>query len=1492
MAYDKNGKACVAFFSGGSIKYAVRKSENTWEISTIDSNANSDSCFLKFNNLGQPCVGYLSDRKVLKYTVLNGTSWEQQQVDSCSDSTLYGISISFDNGTPCITYGWNGGLKFARLNGSSWTVETVISDNYCYPSLAIANGTPYISYYYDNGYKDLKYAYKNGSSWIISTLENSGDVGRYSTIAISNNIIYIAYCDYVKNGNAKIMLKSKPLSDSDFQTEVVYSYDFGNINPQIDLKINNGHPCITYASYRADKVSLISMQPDIGATSCDLGGVENGKTYTKEITVTNNGSTDLKINKVDLPTASPFTVSGSLGTVIPSGQSKVLTVTFKPTEIGKTYESSVVIHSNDPDPSECDLTIPLKGHTFSYNAELSSLTLGTVGSIDLSLGTEDSGTTVYSYTVPNSDSGIKITPTLKDPYAKMKVFDVVTKSGASTSNINLNIGENNIPIHVTSEDGSITKEYILKVIRKDSPNANLSGLVINGGSMDKPFSQDATFYTVTLDNSDQITITPTSAESRSVITVDGKTVASANTSSPIKFGIGTSSIIIHVLAPDKESSKDYSLTVKRLPPLENLLLSSGSLNPTFSVSNLEYTATVQNSVDNICLTATTLEDTSIDINNNPYVAGAPSNPIDLAVGENNINIEVKSHDGTLNRVYTLKVKRLPCLSNLSLSSGSLDKTFNPETMDYSVTVPNNIDNMAVSPEVTGDASIKVNGSSVNSGENSPETSLVVGKNIITIEVTSPDGKASVTYKISVKRLPDLDDLVLSNGTINFEKELFNYTVNVPNNINSITVKPTVKAGFSVYVKGSKVESGTESSALMLDEGINIINIEVKSSDGEASVIYTLSVKRLLGLDGLTLSKGSLEFKPGTYSYEVTVPNSVNSIKLTPEAPEGISTKVSGISVDNGKESSEILLNDGDNSITVEAASGDEGSTLYTVVIKRLPALTKLSVNGSSIELKQGITSYEVTLPNSVDKIKLTPEAAEGINIKINDSTVNSGGSSNEIPLNIGNNSISVIVVSADGKASLTYNLTLKRLPGLSSLSVNNGTLTPEFNTDTLIYNVYVSNSIESITLRPFSADTGSNMSLNGKDILSGAESGEFKLLIGRNDAITILVTSSDGVTAEYKISVYRAYPPAPPENHNATIPGSDSGITVPMDVNNSTGTVTVNLSDLKENIMDNKKNPLIEVPAIEGVLTYTLELPVKSLSDNQKGNSLTLSTEAGNISVPDNMLSGINEINGTKTAISIGQGDKSLLSNDLKETIGDRPIVQLSLAVDGKQVAWNNPNAPVMVSVPYKPTPEELANPENITVWYIDGAGKVVQVPSGKYDPKTGMVTFATTHFSQYAVVYVKKSFGDLDSVSWAKKAVSVLASKGVLKGINENEYAPKTNITRADFLCYLIRALGISAETDENFVDISTDAYYYKEIAVAKKLGITGGTGSNKFAPETSITRQDMMVLTVKALKAAGKLNYAGKPSELKKFTDRSLISSYAADSVATVVKEGFIDM
>lgn len=154
-----------------------------------------------------------------------------------------------------------------------------------------------------------------------------------------------------------------------------------------------------------------------------------------------------------------------------------------------------------------------------------------------------------------------------------------------------------------------------------------------------------------------------------------------------------------------------------------------------------------------------------------------------------------------------------------------------------------------------------------------------------------------------------------------------------------------------------------------------------------------------------------------------------------------------------------------------------------------------------------------------------------------------------------------------------------------------------------------------------------------------------------------------------------------------------------------------------------------------------------------------------------------------------------------------------------------------------------------------------------------------------------RKIFNDVtDDYSWAREAIEVLSSKGIINGTSDNTFAPEKNITRADFMLLLVKVLDLKADVTDNFKDAEKSAYYYEALGIAKKLGIATGVGDNLFNPAAEISRQDMMVLCARALELSNKLNAKGNASELLKFSDNTSVASYAKDGVAAMVKEGIV--
>ncbi len=490
---------------------------------------------------------------------------------------------------------------------------------------------------------------------------------------------------------------------------------------------------------------------------------------------------------------------------------------------------------------------------------------------------------------------------------------------------------------------------------------------------------------------------------------------------------------------------------------------------------------------------------------------------------------------------------------------------------------------------------------------------------------------------------------------------------------------------------------------------------------------------------------------------------------------------------------------------------------------------------------------------------------------------------------------SVVAWGANNADQIAVPENLNLAGSLSDLTVSDGVLDPEFDPDILNYSVDVGRSAN-LDITATLANSSNELRIQGQIRASGTPVTISSLAVGSNGIAVEVATPSCGLTRSYMVTVKRSGSRHKEPTVKADFTAGSFKRSLPVEINK---VKDVTLSLEKELLEDAFKNARIdseglrtvyaEMPKVKGAQSYGLELPA-SVLDSGEDRKIELKSEVGTMTLPGNMLEGLDLESGRNIGISIGVADKSNLSKEIKDLLSGKPMVELKLLNGNKTIEWDNPDAPVTVSIPYKPTAEELTDPEHITIWYMDGKGDVVEVPSGRYDPTTGIVTFSTTHFSDYAVVYVIKTFNDLGSVEWAKDSVEILASKGILKGMSEKEFSPQTNIIRADFLYFLVRTLDVDAKFEGNFSDIRKDAYYYKEIGIAKKLGITTGTGNNKFTPDASITRQDMMVLTERTLRMLGKLENQGAASDLEAFNDTVLIKDYAIDSIASLVKEGLI--
>lgn len=154
--------------------------------------------------------------------------------------------------------------------------------------------------------------------------------------------------------------------------------------------------------------------------------------------------------------------------------------------------------------------------------------------------------------------------------------------------------------------------------------------------------------------------------------------------------------------------------------------------------------------------------------------------------------------------------------------------------------------------------------------------------------------------------------------------------------------------------------------------------------------------------------------------------------------------------------------------------------------------------------------------------------------------------------------------------------------------------------------------------------------------------------------------------------------------------------------------------------------------------------------------------------------------------------------------------------------------------------------------------------------------------------------FTDIDAstASWAGEAIETLASYGIIQGQGNNQFAPKSNATRAEFAVMIYRLLGLTGSSaGGTFNDVPAGQWYTEAVEAAAAAGYINGRGERTFVPGDTITREEIATilgrLLVEQLNLTDTESYI---SELSYFNDMDQISSWAQLGVAVLYKNGVI--
>ena len=690
----------------------------------------------------------------------------------------------------------------------------------------------------------------------------------------------------------------------------------------------------------------------------------------------------------------------------------------------------------------------------------------------------------------------------KVPFSKNKINVDATKTNELSTvkglgDIELKTGDNQIVIEVTAHNGTTKNTYKLNIEREKNSDNLVKSIKVSGVT---PILNDDGTYSVTLPNN-KTTLTPSDVD----VTISDD--ASIEKSPAINLSTKNDNIYTFKVTAANGDEKTYTIKVTRTKSNDT---SIKKVTLTIGTDSSRYCLLTDNKCKIGVPSDTTKFSLSSEINSESVITPANGTEFTMSSTERvkDITLTVTAEDGTQNE-YTVTVEREKS-SNNNLSDIKVDNVsvsgFNKDKLIYNLTVPGATDSVSVSAVVedTGKATITT--------DLSNKFNLNFGSNQIDIIVTAENGDLK-TYTLFIERSKRvnayLKDLKINDKTITgFNKSKTIYDLGeVDYNTTALKVEGIAEDELATVLGNGLINLST---------GSNTITLTVKAHDTSVSEIYKITVKRKLnddtGIQGITLA-GVPAVKDGL-NYKVTVPNDVTKADKT-----NLIVTVNDPKVETDKKA-EYIFNDkelvttSDNEINILVTAEDGSVRAYTLIVTReksdVALLSNLTVtNGSFLpSFSSTVFEYEVTVPVDVTEFNVTATKLEP------NSKVTSG--EGHYNISTSEKQIEVTVVSEDETKSNTYILNIKRTKSsintLSDITVSEGTLTPEFNSNITSYTVNVDGNISSI-------DVSATLTDSRATIISGT--GIHSLNVGDNN-IVIRVESESGSILDYNINVIRA----------------------------------------------------------------------------------------------------------------------------------------------------------------------------------------------------------------------------------------------------------------------------------------------------------------------------------------------------------------------------------
>lgn len=149
-------------------------------------------------------------------------------------------------------------------------------------------------------------------------------------------------------------------------------------------------------------------------------------------------------------------------------------------------------------------------------------------------------------------------------------------------------------------------------------------------------------------------------------------------------------------------------------------------------------------------------------------------------------------------------------------------------------------------------------------------------------------------------------------------------------------------------------------------------------------------------------------------------------------------------------------------------------------------------------------------------------------------------------------------------------------------------------------------------------------------------------------------------------------------------------------------------------------------------------------------------------------------------------------------------------------------------------------------------------------------------------------SFSDMSNYSSYAGSVGLMTNLGIINGVGNNKFNPTGTVTRGEWITMLYRAAGSPAVySSVSFTDVPS--WCKDAVQWAVQNGITDGIGNNKFGPDMTLDRMQIVTFMYRFAKLQGM--DVSSTLYLSAYTDGNTVDAWAQPAMKWALQKGYLD-